>query len=209
MASNNPSGKAPHPTSRDAISNATSQGHPGPQPAPSPWIARFAPLVPAGPVLDLACGGGRHGRLFLERGHPVLFLDRDPGGVADLATNPLVEIIATDLEDGSPWPLAGRQFSAVLVANYLHRPLWEGLIGCLAPDGVLIYETFAKGNERFGRPRNPDHLLEPGELLAVAARAGLTVLAYEYGIRPAGQDAFRVIEHLCAMHDTNPRPLNP
>lgn len=147
------------------------------QPA-SPWIRRFAPRVrPGGPVLDLACGGGRHARLFLGLGHPVTALDRDLSGVADLAAS---ERVAADLEDGSPWPLAGRAFAAVVVTNYLHRPLFPCLIAALEPGGLLLYETFALGQERFGRPKNPEFLLRPGELLA--ACAGLAVVAYEHGL---------------------------
>lgn len=146
--------------------------------SPSPWIARFAGTVPNGAaVADIACGGGRHGRLFMERGHPVLFADRDVSGVADLTGTPGVEIIEADFENG-PWPLPGRQFGGVVVANYLWRPILPCLIGLVAPGGVLLYETFATGNEAFGRPRNPDFLLAPGELLE-AVRGELEVIAYE------------------------------
>lgn len=146
---------------------------------PSPWIERFVDLVPEeGIVLDLACGGGRHGRLFLDRGHRIVALDRDLSGVKDLADNDKTELIEADLEDGKPFPLAGRSFAAVVVANYLHRPLLPALVAAVAPGGLLLYETFARGNERFGRPRNPDFLLTPGELLE-AVRGQLHVLAYE------------------------------
>ena len=148
--------------------------------SPSPWIRRFAPLVrDGGAVLDLACGAGRHARLFLGRGHPVTALDRDLSGVADLAA---AERIQADIEDGSPWPLAGRRFAAVVVTNYLYRPLFPKLIEAVEPGGLLLYETFALGQERFGRPKNPDFLLRPGELLA--ACAGLTIVAYEHGLDP-------------------------
>jgi len=133
--------------------------------AASPWVERFAhALVPGGSVLDLACGGGRHGRLLLDLGHPVTLVDRDTAGVADLATCAGVEILQADLEDGSPWPLGQRLFDAVVITNYLHRPLFADILACIAPGGMLIYETFAVGNERFGQPRNPDFLLRPGEL---------------------------------------------
>jgi SAM-dependent methyltransferase len=146
----------------------------------SPWIRRFAPLVRAGgAVLDVACGGGRHTRLFLGRGHPVTALDRDLAGAADLAG---AERVQADLEDGSPWPLAGRRFAAVVVTNYLHRPLLPTLVEAVEPGGLLLYETFALGQERFGRPRNPDFLLRPGEL--PAACAGLMIVAYEHGLDP-------------------------
>jgi SAM-dependent methyltransferase len=147
-------------------------------PPPSPWVRRFAPLVRSdGLVLDLAAGGGRHSRLFLERGHKVVAVDRD---TAVLATSrlPNLEIITADLENGDPWPLPGRRFAAVVVTNYLHRPLFPALLAALAPGGLLIYETFALGNERFGKPSNPQFLLRPGELLEVA-RNRLHVVAYE------------------------------
>ncbi len=145
---------------------------------PSPWVVRFAPLVPqGGPVLDLAAGGGRHTCLFLERGHRVTAVDRDTAVLTTLA-GPLLETIAADLEDGRPWPLAGRRFAGIVATNYLHRPLFPVLIEALAPGGALIYETFAAGNERFGKPSNPDFLLRPGELLD-AVRGRLRVVAYE------------------------------
>lgn len=154
-------------------------GAPAGLPAPSAWVQRFAPMVPAGgTVLDLACGGGRHLRLFLARGHPVVAVDRDLSGLKDLAGDPRLEAIAADLEDGRPWPLGDRRFAGVVVTKYLHRPLLPAIVAAVAPGGLLIYETFAVGNERFGRPRNPDFLLRPGELLdAVAGQ--LDVVAYE------------------------------
>jgi SAM-dependent methyltransferase len=128
---------------------------------PSVWVQRWAAQVPAGgTVLDVACGGGRHARFFAARGHPV-------AGITALRA---------DIECG-PWPYAGRQFAAVVVTNYLHRPLFPALLAALAPGGVLIYETFALGNEVYGRPANPDFLLQRGELLRVAA--GTRILAFE------------------------------
>ncbi len=167
-------------------------GHPYPERA-SPWVQRFAGLVPAGgEVLDVACGGGRHARLFAERGHPVVALDRD---VSCVPTLPEIEALRADLEDGSPWPLPGRRFAAVVVTNYLWRPLLPTLVEAVAPGGVLIYETFASGNERFGRPRNPDFLLRPGELLELV-RGRLSVVAYESGI--TAQPA--VVQRICAVN---------
>lgn len=170
----------------------------------SPWIDRFAGLVPPGAsVLDLACGGGRHGRFFLERGARVTCLDRNVSAVADLAGR--VEIIGADLESGDPFPLAGRSFDAVVVTNYLYRPLFPDLVALLAEGGVLLYETFAAGNENYDRPGNPRHLLQPGELLeAVAGR--LQVVAYETGVetRPVGP---KVIQRLCAVRTGDPVAL--
>jgi SAM-dependent methyltransferase len=146
---------------------------------PSAWVLRFASLVPVGgAVLDLAAGGGRHARLFRGRGHPVTAVDRDAGGLADLRGDPGVEIIEQDLEDGSPFPFKGREFAGVVVTNYLHRPILADIVAVVAPGGALIYETFARGQERFGRPGNPDFLLKPGELLD-AVRGSLRVAAYE------------------------------
>ena len=146
---------------------------------PSPWVERFAASLPeGGAVLDLACGSGRHSRLLLERGHPVTALDRDVSGLGELAGRAGLEIVEADLEDGSAFPLAGRRFAGIVVSRYLYRPLFPALIAALGPGGGLIYETFARGNERFGRPRNPDHLLKPGELLE-AVRGQLRVVAYE------------------------------
>lgn len=148
---------------------------------PSPWILRHAGSVPGGAaVADIACGGGRHGRFFMDRGHPVLFADRDVSGVADLAGMPGVEILEADFENG-PWPLTGRRFGGVVVTNYLWRPILPQLMEIVSPGGVLLYETFAEGNEAYGRPRNPDFLLRPGELLE-AVRGTLAVIAYEQRI---------------------------
>jgi SAM-dependent methyltransferase len=143
---------------------------------PSAWIERFAQLVPAGgAVLDIAAGGGRHSRLFLERGHPVTALDRD---VSRLPTHPRLETIEADLEDGRPFPLREEAFACVVVTNYLYRPILPDILDAVAPEGLLFYETFARGNEAFGKPANPDFLLAPGELLELA-RGRLRVLAYE------------------------------
>lgn len=176
-------------------------------PETSPWVRRFAPLVaPGGAVLDIACGSGRHLRLFAEAGHPVTGIDRDLGGVADLTGGSGVDLVQADLEDGSPWPLPPeRRFAAVVVTNYLHRPLLPLLADLLDPAGVLIYETFARGNERFGRPASPAFLLEPGELLEVAARS-LQVVAFEQGEIEAPKKA--VVQRLCAISPEHPAPLS-
>lgn len=147
--------------------------------AASPWVRRFAPRVPAGAtVLDVAAGRGRHTRLFARAGHPVLAVDVDTDGLRDLAGDPTVMVVRADLEGGAQPIFAPGRFGGVVVTRYLHRPLLPALIEALAPGGVLIYETFAQGQQRFGRPTNPDYLLEPGELLE-AVRGRLTVLAYE------------------------------
>ena len=143
---------------------------------PSPWIVQWAGLVPPdATVLDVAAGGGRHTRFFVDRGHQVTAIDRD---VSALAAQPNIEIVQADLEDGSPWPLPGRTFGAIVVTNYLHRPLFPALLDALAPGGVLLYETFMEGNERFGRPKQPEFLLKDGELLEIV-RGQFSVVAYE------------------------------
>ena len=147
-----------------------------PSPAIAGWVAR---VRAGGPVLDVAAGGGRHAALFARRGHPVVAVDRDVAALRALA-EPGVEVVAADLE-GAPWPLPGRAFAAVVVVHYLWRPLWPDLLAAVEPGGALLYETFAVGNERFGRPRNPDFLLREGELRDVAMAAGFTVVAYEHG----------------------------
>ena len=147
----------------------------------SAWVRRHVGLVPpAGKILDVAAGGGRHCRYFNSLGFSVTALDRDISGLAYLGARG-VEVMAADLEDGSPWPLGSRTFDGIVVTNYLHRPLFPHLAAALAPGGILIYETFGRGNERFGKPSNPAFLLRPGELLEFAATHGLQVLAYECG----------------------------
>lgn len=169
---------------------------------PSPWVVRFAPLVRAGgPVLDLACGAGRHARLFAGRGHPVACVDLDLRGVADLEGR--AELVRADLEDGSPWPLPGRRFAGIVVANYLHRPLFPALLDALEPGGVLLYETFMRGNQRFGRPSCAAFLLGSGELLEVA-RGRLQVVAFEQGEVASPKAA--VVQRLCAVADRAPAP---
>lgn len=145
----------------------------------SPWIRRFAGLIPArGSVLDLAAGGGRHTRFLVGLGHRVTAVDLDVSALADLREQSAVTILAADLEDGGPWPLGDQRFAGVVVTNYLHRPLLPDIVASVAAGGCLIYETFAAGNKRFGKPSNPAFLLRPGELLD-AVRGRLSVVAYE------------------------------
>ena len=134
-------------------------------------------MVPPGRVLDVAAGKGRHSKLFLDLGHKVLAIDRDIGGLRALAGQPGFEARLNDLEIGGD-PMPAETFAAVVVANYLHRPLLPALIAAVAPGGWLLYETFAVGNEKFGRPSNPDFLLKPGELID-AVRGRLEIVAYE------------------------------
>lgn len=162
-------------------------------------MTRFAPLVrPAGAVLDVACGRGRHARHFLEGGHPVVAVDVDVAGLADLVGHPRLEVVQADLEDGGPLPLAGRRFAGVVVANYLHRPLMPALVAAVEPGGVLVYETFARGHERFGPPTNPDFLLRPGELLD-AVRGHLRVVAYEDLV--VDEPRIAAVQRVCARRE--------
>lgn len=162
--------------------------------APSPWVARWAgEVAPGGDVLDVASGAGRHARLFAVRGCRVTAVDRDPR-LAESLADVAAEVVTADIEAG-PWPLPGRRFDGVIVTNYLHRPLFPTLLDALAPGGVLIYETFAAGNERFGRPSNPDFLLRTGELLEIA-RGRLRVLGFEDVYTPSPQPA--MVQRLCA-----------
>jgi SAM-dependent methyltransferase len=145
---------------------------------PSVWVRRFLPLIrPGGLVMDLAAGAGRHTRLLLDHGFAVRAVDRDASLLRPFAGRHC-EVCEIDLETGAPWPL-GDGYDGIVVTNYLHRPLLPAIGGALAQGGTLIYETFAFGNERFGRPRNPDFLLRPGELLE--AFAALTIAGFEQG----------------------------
>lgn len=169
--------------------------------APSPWIQRWSHLVPAGSaVLDVACGRGRHMRWFRERGHAVTGVDRSPEAIAAAAQ--LGEALQADIENG-PWPLDGRQFGAVVVTNYLWRPLLPTIVQAVAPGGVLLYETFAVGNETVGKPSRPDFLLQPGELLR--ACAALRIVAYEDGFLPAPA---RFVQRIVAVRE-QPLPGSP
>ena len=157
--------------------------------APSPWVVRWGSLIARGDVLDVACGSGRHSKWFVERGMSVVAVDRVPQSI------PGASFVQADLETGHGWPFRDRRFAGIIVTNYLHRPLFADLRASLAPDGVLIYETFMLGNERYGRPSNPSFLLRAGELLA--AFADLTVLAFEQGRVESPKTA--VIQRLCAI----------
>ena len=163
---------------------------------PSAWVVRWSSLLrPGGDVLDIACGAGRHSRWLARQGFEVFAVDRDPGLFPDPPEG--VVLLGADLEAG-PWPFPGRRFAGIVVTNYLHRPLLPALADSLESGGLLVYETFAKGNERFGKPSNPEFLLDPGELLE-AVRGRLRVLAYEDLVVESPRPA--AVQRLCARRE--------
>jgi SAM-dependent methyltransferase len=166
----------------------------GPQ-DPSPWVMRFAGLIAAGGrVLDVACGQGRHSRYLAGLGLRVAAVDRDPQAIAALTGLSGVCPTLADIEGGS-WPYTAERFDGIVVTNYLHRPLLSVLRDSLLPEGVFIYETFAAGNERYGRPSNPEFLLQAGELLELCR--GLRVIAYEDLYVDAPKPA--MVQRVCAV----------
>lgn len=172
-----------------------------PEIPPSAWVMRWAALIRSGgAVLDVAAGHGRHTRALAALGFAMTAVDAD---VSALGGAP-AEVVAADLETGT-WPLQGRRFDGIVVTNYLHRPHFPHLSAGLADGGVLIFETFGQGNERLGRPRNPDFLLAPGELLR--AFAGLAIVAYEHGEERDPRPAVR--QRLCAVNGPPPHAISP
>lgn len=165
---------------------------------PSSWVRRFAPLVPKnGRILDIAAGRGRHTALFLERGHAVTAVDKTVGPLQSMPGDRLT-IIQSDLETGQKPPFIDQKFAGVVVTNYLHRPLFADILGAVEEDGLLIYETFAVGNERYGRPSNPEFLLRPGELLEMV-RGRLRVIAYEDRLVRRSKPAR--VQRICAINE--------
>ena len=162
----------------------------------SPWVKRFASLIPErGNVLDLACGSGRHSRYLASAGFAVVAVDRD---ISLLVTDQVPQITAQEFDlELEIWPLEGRVFDGIVVSNYLYRPHLDQLPQMLATGGVLIYETFAQGNEAFGKPSNPNFLLKTGELLALAQRHGLKVVAYEDIYQEKPKPA--MMQRICAV----------
>jgi SAM-dependent methyltransferase len=171
--------------------------------AASAWVQRWSHLVaPGATVLDLACGSGRHVRWFAQHGCRVTGVDRDAAAVESLGD--LAEIVVADIEN-APWPIEGRTFDAVVVTNYLWRERLPDVLASIAPGGVLIYETFAAGNETVGKPSNPKFLLRPGELLQLAA--GLRVIAFEDGYEPAPE---RFVQRIVAARESpSQTPASP
>lgn len=175
--------------------------------APSPWVQRWAALLPPqASVLDVACGTGRHLRWFASLGHRVTGIDRDAAALEPLRA--LGETIVADIETGA-WPLDDRQFEAVVVTNYLWRPRLPDIMASVAPGGLLIYETFALGNESVGKPSNPDFLLRPGELLRAvqgSAADDWRVLGFEDGFLDAPP---RFVQRIAAVREPPSRTTPP
>ncbi len=145
----------------------------------STWVQRYAHLArKQGTVLDVACGAGRHARFFAAMGMKVTGVDKNAAALAEL-TQYGIRTLWTDIES-SPWPFVGHSFDTVIVTNYLWRPLLPLIAACVMERGAIIYETFAQGNERYGKPANPDFLLAPDELMQhFGTKQGFEVIAYE------------------------------
>jgi SAM-dependent methyltransferase len=173
--------------------------------APSDWIQRWSHLVPpGGTVLDVACGQGRHAYWFYKKKYPLALVDRAQAAIESIAIPAAsCEAVVADIETG-PWPFAGREFAAVVVTHYLWRPLFPTLLASLAPGGVLIYETFTRGNETVGKPSRPDFLLRPGELLEVCR--DLRVVAFEDGFQEAPD---RFTQRIVAVREPPPSATVP
>jgi SAM-dependent methyltransferase len=184
------------------MSTPVSSGGPHGLGETSRWVRHWAHLIaPGGAVLDVASGAGRHARLFASLGHPVTAIDRDAAALDLLRDAPLVTPLVADLE-GAAWPLSSdAAFAAVIVTNYLHRPLFPHLLRALAPGGVLVYETFAQGNESVGKPSNPAFLLAPGELLD-RVRGELRVVAFQDGFLARPRPAY--VQRICAVREAAP-----
>jgi len=156
---------------------------------PYTWVVAHLPnIATGGAVLDLACGRGRHTRLALEQGYRVMAVDINIDNLADIMDQPNLAVVEADLENGH-WPLGNAKFDGIIVTNYLHRPLFEHILAALAPDGVLIYETFMIGNEAYGRPANPEFLLQENELMDVCQN--LDIIAFEQGLEQEPQLAVK------------------
>jgi SAM-dependent methyltransferase len=177
----------------------------------SPWFERFEPLLPDGLILDLACGAGRHSRHLHGMGRQVLAVDRDVQALSALQADGIATF-CHDLEStdaGFSWPFEAAKFAGIVVTNYLHRPLFPWMLDSLTDHGILIYETFALGNEKFGKPANPAFLLQPGELiwqLQSNPRVSMHLIAFEQGLTRYPKEA--VIQRVCAcrLDSGSPEP---
>lgn len=180
-----------------------------PNQAPSSWVQKWSHLIkPRGVVLDVACGNGRHANWFFKLNHRLVLVDRSQDAIESIALPVAVcEKVVADIEN-NPWPFVGRQFDAVVVTNYLWRPLLPSCLACLATGGVLIYETFTQGNETVGKPSRPDFLLRQGELLQVCS--GLRVVAFEEGFTPGETGHMSsFIQRIVAVREEAGAPAQP
>ena len=178
--------------------------------SPSPWIVRYLqPARPGATALDVATGSGRHARLAHALGYTVTALDRDLSRVSDLAATPNITLLQSYLEDGALWPLNGQYFDVVIATNYLHRPILADIVASVAPNGLLLYETFAAGNERYGKPSNPNFLLRPGELLE-AVRGRLTPVAFEHvTLDSSSGTPAAIVQRIVAVGSSHPWLSDP
>jgi SAM-dependent methyltransferase len=168
-------------------------------------VCRWTPLIRVGGrVLDVACGSGRHVRWLVQQGFSVTALDRDAAALQPL--HEIAQVVVADIE-ASDWPLPGQRFDALVVTNYLWRALWPSLMASLAPGAVLIYETFADGNQSVGKPSRADFLLRHGELLQLTQ--GLRVVAYEDGFLHDPQRYVQRIAAVCEAADPATPPRYP
>lgn len=164
-----------------------------PETQPSAWVKRHAPLIKKqGRVLDVAAGSGKNARWLAAQGWHVEAVDKDETALGSLHGLAGISTQVADIENG-PWPYIGQQFDGIVVCRYLHRPLFPALMDSLSPDGILIYETFMLGHEVYGRPTNPDFLLQPNELLDVFV-SSLIPVAFEQGFDPSQQ---AVVQRIC------------
>jgi SAM-dependent methyltransferase len=150
-----------------------------------PWIEKYATLLHAGSkLLDVACGYGRHAKFFAARGVDVTAVDRDETAIASLRgiENVRAELRDIEVEEGTAtaWPYAPNSFDAIVVCNYLWRPTFSAMLASIKPGGVLLYETFMTGNERYGKPSRAEFLLRSNELLDLLHK-DFTIRAYEEG----------------------------
>ena len=163
---------------------------------PNKWVECYSSLIPFGKgVLDLACGSGRHTGMLLNNGYQVTAVDIDTTLVKQNFSNKKLNIVKCDLETLSSWPFGKNSFLGIIVVNYLHRPLYSRIMESLEEGGVLIYQTFADGNSRYGKPKNPDYLLKRGELKTVFG--GMRIISYQHGYLSYPSQS--VVQRICCI----------
>jgi SAM-dependent methyltransferase len=171
--------------------------------SPSPWVVKHLPLIrKGGQVLDLACGSGRHAIWIAQQGYQVDAVDRDAQAVSSMVGIDNINVVILDLE-AREWLRADQRYDGIVVSRYLYRPLLPILSEILNPGGVLIYETFMVGNERYGKPSNPDFLLLFDELLTVYSPL-LSINSFEQGQEWKPKPA--VMQRMCATKTLSVKP---